>query len=116
MQPKLESSDGLLEEFKKVSLKGKRILLVRPKIGSSMLLDGLADAAIEAVVVYRNVNIEPEETDFDFIDQILFTSGSTVRAFLKQYSSVPDGVKVYCLGQPTLNEAKKHNIPAELLP
>ncbi len=116
MQPKLESSDGLLEEFKKVSLKGKRILLVRPKIGSSMLLDGLADAAIEAVVVYRNVNIEPEETDFDFIDQILFTSGSTVRAFLKQYGSVPDGVKVYCLGQPTLNEAKKHNIPAELLP
>jgi len=118
MQPSLESSTGLLEEFKKVSVKGKRILLVRPKVGSSMLLDGLADAgaAVEAVVVYRNVDIEPEETDFDFIDQILFTSGSTVRAFLKLYGSVPDGVKVYCLGQPTLNEAKKHNIPAELLP
>ncbi len=118
MQPNLESSAGLLEEFKKVSVKGKRILLVRPKVGSSMLLDDLADAdaAIEAVVVYRNVNIEPEETDFDFIDQILFTSGSTIRAFLKQYGSVPDGKKVYCLGQPTLNEAKKHNIPAELLP
>ncbi|MHC4310462.1 MAG: uroporphyrinogen-III C-methyltransferase [Planctomycetota bacterium] len=116
IQPKLESSTGLLEEFKKVSIKGKRILLVRPKVGSSMLLDGLADAAIEAVVVYRNVNIEPEETDFDFIDQILFTSGSTIRAFLKLNGSIPDGVKVYCLGQPTLNEAKKHNIPAELLP
>ena len=116
MQPNLESSIGLLNEFKKVSVKGKRILLVRPKVGSSMLLDGLADAAIEAVMVYRNVDIEPEETDFDFIDQILFTSGSTIRAFLKLYGSVPDGVKVYCLGQPTLNEAKKHNIPAELLP
>jgi uroporphyrinogen III methyltransferase/synthase len=115
MQPNLESSTGLLDEFKKVSVKGKRILLVRPKVGSSMLLDGLADAAIEAVVVYRNIDIEPEETDFDFIDQILFTSGSTIRAFLKLYGSVPDGVKVYCLGQPTLNEAKKHNIPAELL-
>ncbi len=118
MQPSLESSTGLLEEFKKVSVKGKKILLVRPKVGSSMLLDCLADtgAAVEAVVVYRNVDIEPEETDFDFIDQILFTSGSTVRAFLKLYGCVPDGVKVYCLGQPTLNEAKKHNIPAELLP
>jgi uroporphyrinogen III methyltransferase/synthase len=116
MQPNLESSTGLLDEFKKVSVKGKRILLVRPKVGSSMLLDGLTDAAIEAVVVYRNIDIEPEETDFDFIDQILFTSGSTIRAFLKLYGSVPDGVKVYCLGQPTLNEAKKHNIPAELLP
>ncbi len=118
MQPTLESSIGLLNEFKKVSVKSKRILLVGPKVGSSMLLDGLADAdaAIEAVVVYRNIDIEPEETDFDFIDQILFTSGSTIRAFLKLYGSVPDGVKVYCLGQPTLNEAKKHNIPAELLP
>lgn len=118
MQPTLESSAGLLEEFKKVSVKGKRILLVRPKVGSSMLLEDLADAeaAIEAVVVYRNIDIEPEETDFDFIDQILFTSGSTIRAFLKLYGSAPDSVKVYCLGQPTLNEAKKHNIPAELLP
>jgi uroporphyrinogen III methyltransferase/synthase len=117
MQPKLESSIGLLEEFKKVSVKGKPILLVRPKVGSSVLLDGLADAeaAIEALVVYRNIEIEPEETDFDFIDQILFTSGSTVRAFLKRYNSIPEGIKVYCLGQPTLNEAKKHNIPAELL-
>ncbi len=117
MQPKLESSIGLLEEFKKISVKNKRILLVRPKIGSSMLLDGLADtkAAIEAVMVYRNVDIEPEETDFDFIDQILFTSSSTIRAFLKIYGSVPGSIKVYCLGQPTLNEAQKHNIPAELL-
>lgn len=118
MQPKLESSVGLLEEFQKVSVKDKRILLVRPKVGSSMLLDGLADvgAIVETVVVYRNVDIEPEETDFAFIDQILFTSGSTIRAFLKRYGSVPAGIKVYCLGQPTLNEAKKNSIQAELLP
>ncbi len=118
IQPKLESSIGLLKEFKKVSVKGKRILLVRPKVGSSILLDGLADneADVEAVMVYKNMNIEPEETDFDFIDQIIFTSGSTIRAFLKIYGSVPAGIKVYCLGQPTLNEAKKYNIPAELLP
>ena len=62
------------------------------------------------------VDIEPEETDFAFIDQILFTSGSTIRAFLKRYGSVPAGIKVYCMGQPTLNEAKKHSIQAEFLP
>ncbi len=118
MQPKLESSIGLLEEFQKVSVKDKRILLVRPKVGSSMLLDGLADvgAIVETVVAYRNVDMEPEETDFSFIDQILFTSGSTIRAFLKRYGSVPAGIKVYCLGQPTLTEAKKHSMQAELLP
>jgi uroporphyrinogen III methyltransferase/synthase len=118
MQPKLESSAGLLEEFQKASVKDKRVLLVRPKVGSRMLLEGFAnaDVTIETVVVYRNVDIEPEETDFGFIDQILFTSGSTVRAFLKRYGSVPAGIKVYCLGQPTLDEAKRNNIPAELLP
>jgi uroporphyrinogen III methyltransferase/synthase len=118
MQPKLESSVGLLEEFKRISVEYKRILLVRPKVGSSVLLDGLADykANVEAVMIYRNVDIEPEEIDFEYIDQILFTSGSTVRAFLKVYGSVPEGIKVYCLGRPTLNEANKHNIPAELLP
>ena len=118
MQPKLESSVGLLNEFEKISVKDKRILLVRPKVGSSTLLDGLTDykAEVEAVMVYRNVDVEPAEIDFKFVDQILFTSGSTIRAFLKVYGSVPDGIKVYCLGQPTLNEAKKNNISAELLP
>jgi uroporphyrinogen III methyltransferase/synthase len=118
MQPKLESSAGLLEEFQKASVKDKRILLVRPKVSSRMLLERLADAdvTIETVVVYRNVDIEPEETDFGFIDRILFTSGSTVRAFLKRYGSAPAGIKVYCLGQPTLDEAKRHNRPAEILP
>jgi uroporphyrinogen III methyltransferase/synthase len=38
MQPKLESSAGLLEEFQKASVKDKRILLVRPKVSSRMLL------------------------------------------------------------------------------
>ena len=80
MQPKLESSADPLKEFQKAGVKGKRVLLVRPEVGSSMLLDGLADAdaTIETVVVYRNVDIEPEETDFGFIDQIPFTSSSTV--------------------------------------
>jgi uroporphyrinogen-III synthase len=80
-------------------------------------MDGLADmgAAVEAVVVYRNVEIDPGDIDFDFIDQILFTSGSTVRAFLKRYGPAPKNVKMYCLGQPTLDEANKHNIPAQIL-
>lgn len=118
MQPKLESSLALLEEFDKVGIKGKRVLLVKPEVGSPVLFEKLtaAGADVEVVVVYKNIDIEPEPVDFDFIDQILFTSASTVRAFLKQYGSVPAGVKVYCLGQPTLDEASSHGIQAELLP
>ena len=118
MQPKLESSAGLLEEFDKVGVKGAKILLVKPEVGSPVLFERLtaAGAEVEIVVVYKNVDIEPEPTDFDYIDQILFTSASTVRAFIKRFKTVPPGPKVYCLGQPTLDEAAKHNIKAEILP
>jgi len=118
MQPKLESSAGLLEEFGKVGVKGKKILLVKPEVGSPVLFEKLtaAGADVGVVVVYKSIDIEPEPVDFDFIDQILFTSASTVRVFMRRYKSIPPGVKVYCLGQPTLDEAAKHNIPAELLP
>jgi len=118
MQPELESSDGLLEEFDKVGVKGSRILLVKPEVGSPVLFERLtaAGAEVEVVVVYKNIDIEPEPTDFDYIDQILFTSASTVRAFIKRFKTIPPGLKVYCLGQPTLDEAARHNIKAEILP
>lgn len=118
MQPELESSAGLLGEFDKIGIEGKRILLVKPETGSPVLFDRMtaAGADVETVVVYKNVEIEPEQTDFDYIDQILFTSASTVRAFIKRFKTVPPGPKVYCLGQPTLDEATKQNIRAELLP
>lgn len=118
MQTKLESSAGLLGEFEKVGTKGKKVLLVKPEAGSPVLFEKLtaAGAEVEIVVVYKNIDIEPEETDFDYIDQILFTSASTVRVFCKHCASIPPGLKVYCLGQPTLDEATKQNIKAELLP
>ena len=118
MQPKLESSAGMLEEFDKIGAKDAKILLVKPEAGSPVLFERLtvAGAEVEIVVVYKNIDIEPEPTDFDYIDQILFTSASTVRAFIKRFKTVPPGPKVYCLGRPTLDEAKRHNIQAEILP
>ena len=73
-------------------------------------------AIIEKVPIYKTIDIDPGPIDFDYIDRVLFTSGSTVRAFVKRFGEVPKNVKSYCLGQPTLNEAKKHNIDAEIIP
>ncbi len=117
MVPNLESSVGLLEEFAKKDMKGQHVLLVRPRVGASRLKDGLleAGAVVDSVVVYRNIQIEPSDIDFEFVDQILFTSGSTVRAFIDHYGSVPKHVKVLCLGRPTLDTAEQHGIEADLL-
>jgi uroporphyrinogen III methyltransferase/synthase len=117
MVPENESSSGLLEEFAKLNMKNKKVLLPQSEIASKELPDGLCNmqAIIEKVPVYKTIDLEPDSIDFDYIDQILFTSGSTVRAFVKHFGQVPENVKSYCLGPPTLNEAKKHNINAEII-
>ncbi|MHC4394251.1 MAG: uroporphyrinogen-III C-methyltransferase [Planctomycetota bacterium] len=118
MVPENESSAGLLEEFSKLDMKDKKVLLPQSEIASKELPDGLLNmqTVIEKVTVYKTIDIDPDPIDFDYIDQILFTSGSTVRAFVKRFGQVPENIKSYCLGQPTLNEAKKYNIDAEIIP
>jgi len=139
-----ESSAGLLEKFSSLDMKNKNVLLPRAKIASPELPEGLKKlgAVVEVVPVYKTVEIEPAEVDFDYIDIILFTSGSVVRAFVKKFGpllrlarrhdsrrqtrgqasgdagagKVPSNVKAYCLGLPTLAEAKKYGIDAEIMP
>ena len=93
--PQNESSAGMLEEFAKLDMKDKKVLLPQSQIASKELPDGLIamQAQIEKVPVYKTVDIEPDPIDFDYIDQILFTSGSTVRAFIKRFGEVPENIK-----------------------
>lgn len=118
MTPQTESSAGLLEEFNGMDLNGKKVLLPRAKGSSEELPEGLhkAGANVKTVVVYKTVEIDPGQINFEYIDRILFTSGSTVRAFVNKFGTVPPHIKVYCLGPPTLAVAGKHNIQAEVLP
>lgn len=116
--PEDESSAGLLEEFKKLDINGKNFILPQAEVSSKVLPQGLteAGATVDAVSVYKTVEIEPASVEMDFIDIIVFTSGSTVKAFIKKFGAVPDHIKAYCLGPPTLNTAKENNINAELIP
>jgi uroporphyrinogen III methyltransferase/synthase len=116
--PNNESSTGLLEEFANVVIKSKKVLLPQAKVASRELPERLTamGAEVERVSAYMTVEIEPADVDFEHIDKILFTSGSTVRAFVKKFGFVPPNVRTYCLGTPTQEEAKKHGISAEILP
>jgi len=112
-----ESSEGLLREFEQVGMKEAKILLPQALVSSSVLPDGLAEmgAKVESIAVYKTVDMEPGEVDFDYIDKVLFTSGSTVRAFVKYFGKMPKNVKAICLGEPTQNVAKENDIDAEIL-
>lgn len=116
--PNTESSAGLLEEFGKLDMRSKTVLLPRAKIASAELPQGLIKlgALVEEAPVYQTVEVEPADVNFEHIDQILFTSGSTVRAFSKKFGRIPPHIKVFCLGRPTQIEAAKHGINAEILP
>lgn len=115
--PQVESSAGLLEEFSTIDLKQKKILLPRAQDATKELPDGLtaSGAVVETLAVYKTINIEPSEIDFDFIDAVIFTSGSVVRAFVKRFGTASEHVKTYCIGIPSLNEAKSCGIEAEIL-
>jgi uroporphyrinogen III methyltransferase/synthase len=116
--PDKESSLGLLEEFGVLEMKNKNVLLPQAESASRELPEGLAalGAAVETVSVYMTIEIEPADVDFEHIDKILFTSGSTVRAFVKKFGRVPPHIKAYCLGLPTQTAARKHGIDAEIVP
>jgi uroporphyrinogen-III synthase len=72
-------------------------------------------AVVEEAPVYQTVEMEPADVDLEHIDQILFTSGSTVRAFTKKFARIPPHIKAYCLGRPTQTEGAKYGIDAEIL-
>jgi uroporphyrinogen III methyltransferase/synthase len=116
--PDTESSAGLLEEFRKLDMKNKRVLLPRAAVASSELPQGLIElgAAVEEMPINQTIEMEPADVDFEHIDQILFTSGSTVRAFSKKFGRIPPHIKVYCLGRPTQKETVKYGIDAEIMP
>ena len=115
--PKVESSAGLLEEFSKVEMDSKKVFIPQAEIASDELANGLTamKADLTCIPAYKTIELEPGEVDFDYIDQILFTSGSTIRAFVKKYGTVPSHVKAYCLGLPTQTIAKENNIDADIL-
>ena len=72
-------------------------------------------AKIEKLIVYETVEQQIDDIDLDCIDQILFTSGSTVRAFVKQFGLVPEHIEALCLGVPTQTVAKENNIDAKII-
>jgi len=108
--PEKESSEGLLGRFQKEDLKGKKIFLPRSNLSDKGLKKGLERFGAKTVTSFAYRNIMPEDLpdlDFNFFDEIVFTSPSTVRNFKKRYKEVPKNIKVKCIGNVTMKEARK---------
>ncbi|MBI5143574.1 MAG: uroporphyrinogen-III C-methyltransferase [Candidatus Omnitrophica bacterium] len=108
--PLRESSEGLLAEFKKIDLKGKKIFLPRSDISDKHLSACLERLGADVITsfAYRNVMASAlPDLDLNSFDEIIFTSPSGVRSFLKRYKRLPKDVIASCIGDVTRKEAKR---------
>jgi uroporphyrinogen III methyltransferase/synthase len=108
--PKEESSLGLLKEFERLDITDKRIFLPRSDIADKGLTEGLRTqgAQVRAAIAYRNVMPDNlPDLDLGIFNEIMFTSPSGVHNFAKRYGHPPRNVKISCIGEVTLREAKR---------
>lgn len=110
LAPEEESSAGLLREFKNINLKDKKIFLPRSDLSDKGLTGGMKrlGARVTASIAYGN-EIPEDLPDLEpgSFDEIIFTSPSGVRNFMKRYGPVPEGIKVNCIGEVTRREARR---------
>jgi uroporphyrinogen-III synthase len=108
--PKEESSSGLLTAMRKYKLRGKRVLIPGSNLAGSYLDNGLrADGAmVDRLVVYKNVKPKTQPIDLREIDEIIFSSPSTVRNFISEYGLPPAKVRVRFRGKVTENEFSRY--------
>ncbi|MFZ5799943.1 MAG: bifunctional uroporphyrinogen-III C-methyltransferase/uroporphyrinogen-III synthase, partial [Candidatus Omnitrophota bacterium] len=110
LAPKEESSAGLLKVFAKMDMKYKKIFLPRSNLADKGLTEGFKNLGcqVTSVVAYKNVMpAHLPDINLESFNEIMFTSPSTVRNFLKQYGRPPKAVKISCIGAVTRQQALK---------
>ncbi len=113
-----ETSQGLFKAMKKsFQLKGKTIIFPRSSLSNPYLKQRLAQAGarIKEVVVYENMKPAKRALPAEKIDQVFFTSPSTVVNFLKDYGSVPKGWNILAKGRLTRETLRQAGYSCEIL-
>ena len=128
-QPKEFIAEGILSGFKKMELKGKRILLARAKKARDILPKGLRKlgAKVDAVEAYRTVKprggskaLKQLLADGKF-NAITFTSSSTVNHFVdllkkEDLKKLLKGITIASIGPVTTQTAKKSGMRVRIQP
>ena len=101
--PKEETAESMAKLLGKFPVKGKRFLIPRSDLARNLLVDVLRKrgAHVDPVTVYRNICPEIKKQDLGRIDEVVFTSPSTVKNFLKVHHDIPARIKVCAIGPVT---------------
>jgi len=72
-------------------------------------------AQVKAVPVYKNIKPSKlRKVDISKINEIIFTSPSTIKNFIAKYKDIPKGIKIRCIGDVTRAEFKKYGFGGEV--
>lgn len=101
-----ESSEGIIKELEKLPLKDAHILWPHSALSRTVIPDYLKsnDISFEEWVLYDTIFNEPKVLpDLASIDEIMFTSPSTIDAFLHFYKTLPEDKTLMAIGNVTQN-------------
>lgn len=102
--PELESSEGLVALFKAEAVPKGAIFLPCSELALPVIERGLTELGhrVDKVTVYRNVPRESAPAvDLAYVDEVVFTSPSTVRVFQSFFPSPPARLKLTPIGDQT---------------
>ncbi len=130
LMPESFSTEGIRQTFKRLPLRGKRILIPRSNLGAGDRLAGelrRRGARVAEAVLYETVSlsIPPRRVKqaLSGIDAVTFTSASTVKSFLKALSeaklsprSAFNGAAVVAIGPATAQALREGGIKRFHLP
>jgi uroporphyrinogen-III synthase len=104
---KEETAEGVVEELKRLNLGEEAFLFWPHSKQSRPTLTQFFEAAhlkFNACIFYDTIphmNNKATLPSLKEVDEIVFTSPSTIEAFLKIFGPIPEGKKIHCLGPIT---------------
>ncbi|HUD01320.1 MAG TPA: uroporphyrinogen-III synthase [Rhabdochlamydiaceae bacterium] len=105
-----ESQEGVIELLKAQDLHDAYIFYPRSTLARKKLEKFMVDRGIRHQVcdLYETVFQKPKPfPDFSTIDEIIFTSPSTVKGFIAAFGAISSNKKLTCIGPITEEELKK---------
>jgi uroporphyrinogen III methyltransferase/synthase len=119
-------SEGVVEAFKNVDIKGCRVLLPRASKARDVIPEGLIQlgAKVDVVTAYRTRGSGRNKKELEtFLKEgkvhvITFTSPSTVANFMEIMGKgflLPEKVKIACIGPVTAAAVHKAGLPVDIL-
>lgn len=112
-----ETSEGFLVKLEKLSLKNRRVLFPRSSLPNPFLKTELEKrgAKVIELTVYENTAVDKKDLPAAAIDQVVFTSPSTVKNFLNNYGSIPQSWRILSKGPRTQQALREAGYESEVV-